>query len=248
MKKFFSILVLSIAALTTTFAAKPKVIDKYVSIRPFSEIEIKGSTRVLFTQGDTTSVVVHGLEEAVENVIVEHSNNTLIISQKGTQVNSFSDLFNAFRKQTLDETLVVYVTSPDLTEIRLTGSGDFKVKGSLDTDNLIIRLTGSGDIDFNSIVCDNLKAELQGSGDIDIKFLESVTSTFNLRGSGDIDVKQHKVRRTDIDLLGSGDVEVYCSRCDEVNASIKGSGDIKLSGDIKTLNRSVKGSGDIIMK
>lgn len=248
MKKIFCLFAIALMACTSVFADdKPKCIDKDVNVGVFEKVVLKGSDKIIYTQGDKASVKIHGLKEQVDAVIINQDGKTLEVSRKSSVNNGlgWKSLFRAFSNTRKDEELVIYVTSPDLTCVKLTGSGDFIVKGQVDTDNLDIYLTGSGDIDFDDIICDNMIVSLVGSGDIEIDKVECVTSKIKLQGSGDVKVKQHNVRKTILDLYGSGDIDLHCSRCDEINANLSGSGDITISGEYKNVNRNKRGSGDI---
>lgn len=249
MKKIFSILAIMIVASTTMFAAdNNKKIDKDLNVGKFEKIAIKGSDMVVYTQGDKVSVRLHGTQEQVDAMIVNVEGNTLNVSRKSSINNGtgFTGFLRALaRGEEPSTSVVVYVTTPDLTSVKVTGSGDFKANSQVDTDNIEIVVTGSGDIDFKDLICDNADIAVTGSGDIEIKKLESVTSSIAIRGSGDIHVKQQRVRKTDLSIYGSGDITVQCSNCGEVNASVFGSGDITLSGQYELKTKNVRGSGDI---
>lgn len=249
MKKFFSFLAIAMIACATVFAAdNNKVIDKNLNVGSFEKISVKGSDMVVYTQGDKVSVRLHGTLEQIDAMIVNVEGNTLNVSRKSSFNNGtgFTSFLRALvNGETIPTTVVVYVTAPDLTSVKVTGSGDFKANGEVDTDNIEIVVTGSGDIDFKSLVCDNADISVTGSGDIEIDKLESVASSMSVRGSGDIHVKQQRVRKTDLNIYGSGDIVVQCNNCGEVNASVYGSGDITLSGQYQLKTKNVRGSGDI---
>lgn len=223
------------------------VVERNIPVKKIEKIEIKGSTEVIYTQGNETKVTIKGASDLVDLIIIENNGNVLTVSQKDSNIErSLSSFFNQLKNGFSNETYpIIYVTSPDLIGVTLTGSGDFKCPNKLDTDNLEIFLKGSGDVDFTDIICDNLHALLQGSGDIDLKKVEAINTNYELKGSGDIDVKQQRVHRTDINLYGSGDVKVVCTKCQLVNAKLTGSGDIDVYGDVEKTTQEVRGSGDI---
>lgn len=247
MKKILCTIAIALSACVAAFAGdNNKIIDKKVDVKAFEEIRLTGSDKIIYTQGEKVSVKIHGLKEDVEAVVITQNGKTLNVSRKSTVNNGmgWKSLFRIGNARDEDK-LVIYVTSPDLVKVTLTGSGDFVAKGKVDTDNLDIRLTGSGDIDFDDIICDKIDANLQGSGDIELNNVESITAVYQVKGSGDLKVKQQRVKRTTLDLLGSGDINVDCKACDEVEASVMGSGDIVISGQYNKINKRVKGSGDI---
>lgn len=187
-------------------------------ISDFERIELLGSLDVKYMQADSFSVKVKAPVDVLKNVETRVEGSTLKINMRG-EGNwlhfGISDSKN----------VTVYVTSPDFLGIELRGSGDFKCKHLLDTDNLDISLNGSGDIEFDDILCDCINVSLVGSGDVELKKVKALQSYINLVGSGDI-----KMRFDD-----SGTVE----------SDLTGSGDITLSGSVKRYHSNVRGSGDM---
>lgn len=208
-------------------------------LKGFEEIEINGSPRVCYNQADTFSVRVKGTKSSVENIITDVVDKTLTIRNRGkiSLVNiSLSD----------DDALTVYVTSPDLTAIRLNGSGDFASDGKIDTDHIDIVLRGSGDIDVKDIICDRCDVELIGSGDLNVSNLEAIKASASLIGSGDISLGLSRVKDTSLSLKGSGDINAdFKEGCGALECELRGSGDISLKGSVRKFDSHKSGSGDI---
>ena len=139
----------------------------------------------------------------------------------------------------------IYITSPDLTQLEIKGSGDFKAARRVDTDQLTVSINGSGDIDFKDIICDKLVASINGSGDIEFGFVECVNAEASLRGSGDIDFKRLKADKMQFSVKGSGDIGANLNDAGNVNCEVFGSGTIKLAGVAKNLNKNIRGSGNV---
>ena len=208
-------------------------------IRGFEKIEVIGSPTVFYTQADSFSVRVKGPKDLVPNIITEVNGNTLSIRNKG-KIGIVNVDFG--RKKGLS----VYVTSPDLTGVVLSGSGDFISERTVDTDVINIQLKGSGDIKFADVVCDRCDAELVGSGDLDVEHLDTRETSATLIGSGDLDIRQMNAANTQLQLRGSGDIDVeFLSGCGSVTAELQGSGDISLKGRVKHFEMRKRGSGDI---
>jgi len=222
----------------TDFGDKAEVTEERV-LRDFEKIEISGSPRVVYTQADSFSVRVVGSVAAVDNLLSEVNGRTLLLRNRGkiSIVNiSFDNHDDA----------VVYVTSPDLTSVRISGSGDFVSTEKIDTDTLDLILRGSGDIEVNDIICDYCTMELVGSGDIDVKRMETRDVSASLVGSGDVGLNLLRVNATRLDLRGSGDMEVdFAEECGQVDCNLHGSGDIQLKGSVRQYNVHKSGSGDI---
>lgn len=208
-------------------------------LKGFEEIEISGSPRVCYTQADSFSVRVKGTKTGIENILTDVDGKTLTIRNRGkiSLVNiSFSD----------DDALTVYVTSPDLTAIRLNGSGDFESDSRIDTDRLDIVLRGSGDIDVKDVICDRCEVELIGSGDINVTNMEAIETSASLVGSGDLNLGLMRVKDTWLSLKGSGDIEAdFREDCGSLECELRGSGDITVKGSVHQFDCHKYGSGDI---
>ena len=78
----------------------------------------------------------------------------------------------------------VYVYTPSINLVRLTGSGSI-ICDNLYTDDLMIELTGSGFVDMRNLDALSVDALITGSGEI---VLEGITdqSEFTISGSGNI--------------------------------------------------------------
>ena len=207
-------------------------------LKGFEEIEISGSPRVCYTQADSFSVRVKGAKASVENILTDVNDKILTIRNRG-KISLVNISFD-------DDDLTVYVSSPDLTAIRLNGSGDFESEGKIDTDRMDIVLRGSGDIDVKNLICDRCEVELIGSGDIDVSHLDAVEASASLVGSGDLNLGLMRVKNTWLSLKGSGDIDAdFREDCGAVECELRGSGDISLKGTVRKFSHHKSGSGDI---
>lgn len=205
----------------------------------FEEIEINGSPTVYYTQGDSFSVTVKGPESRVKNILTELNGKTLVIRNKGKIGFVNIQMGN-------EGALSVYVTSPDLTGVRLNGSGDFISEKRIDTDKIDIMLRGSGDIRVSDLICDRCDVELIGSGDINLDHADTKDMSASLIGSGDISFSVRNAVDTRLALKGSGDIDAnFLNNCDAVECELKGSGDIELKGEVKNFSKEKSGSGDV---
>lgn len=206
----------------------------------FSSINIEFPCKVHFLQGATTSVKVKGTEGLVKKVETSVNGGTLTISGKGGHNwNLFS-----FDEGNVD----VYITSPELSEVNITGSGDFVSKRPIKSSQLTLSVTGSGDILISNVTCDALRSEIIGSGDVEINGLTCQTANYSITGSGDITAKQNNVAQTSVSISGSGDMDISGENCGSVTGEISGSGDIYLKGQFKPVNVQVSGSGGLHQK
>lgn len=208
------------------------------SLSGFERVHVNGSPTVYFAQADSFSVRVKGPEDKIQNIITEVDGSTLIVRNKG-KVGLINMSFDMGKCS-------VYVTSPDLVGVSVSGSGDFFSRDNVDTDEIDLRVTGSGNIEFSRLICDRCEASVVGSGDLDIKHLDTRETSGTVVGSGDINIKQINSLKTNLQVRGSGDIEVeFQSGCGSVDAEVLGSGDITLKGEVKNFHMNKRGSGDV---
>lgn len=216
-----------------------KVVTEKRNVSGFEQIEINGSPVVYYTQGDHFSVKVKGPEDQLKDIITECEGKTLLIRNRG-KVGVFNVSFGDAQD------VSVHVVSPDLTSVRLNGSGDFTSEKKIDSDQMNIVLRGSGDINIQDLICDQCSVELIGSGDVALKRVEAKDVSAMLIGSGDIDLVLRNVIDTRLSLKGSGDIDAdFREGCRSVECVLQGSGDIDLKGKIEHFSKQKNGSGDI---
>ena len=218
-----------------SYKNSPQTTSKRVA-KYFDKIVMEACCNVHYIQGDAPGVRVVGPSKMVKRIVTECDGSTLTIRL------SVSDEFFGFGDS---NNVDVYVTSPDLIDVKLNGSGDFSADGKIDSDTLNVCIFGSGDVDLSDVLCDKMTTSLRGSGDIRVKRLQSTESSISLYGAGDINVNHYNVNKSDIVLRGVGNVDVGFADCGSVACELYGVGDISLSGSVKSLTKKVMGTGDI---
>lgn len=205
-------------------------------VKNFAAIALSGSPTVHYSQANTYSVKVMASGRIINQVktIVERGVLIIYIDENEKSFFRFND----------HDDVDVFVSSPDLVGVSLSGNGDFLSDDHVDTDNLEVTLKGSGDVSFSDIICDSISAELVGSGDMKFKKVEALTARWSIIGSGDMSVWQTKVKATTASLIGSGDLKISFNDCGMVRSLLRGSGDISLKGNVKSLDKKTVGSGD----
>ena len=231
-------------------------VKKNVPVGYFSSVELTGMPDIRFVQGKKASVSISGPKSLVESIDVTVSGDKLVVTQKSGRNNFW---------YSGDNTVTLYVSSPDLTGVSVKGSGCFYMDSNLDTDALGVSVVGSGEAIFRNVVCDKANFELRGSGDIkvesvecrsaecdlmgsgdmDIKRLKADNAGFTLKGSGDMDAALYNVASTTASVLGSGDIDLSFSNCGDARCEVRGSGDIELKGTLGSLSQTCTGTGDI---
>jgi len=216
-----------------------KVKTEKVNVGEFSEITVSGSQNVHFIQSDTTSVIMRGPEEEIEEMDITCKNGALHIGKK--RHGNISSLFKLNGSSNVD----VFVSSPNMRGVTVTGSGEFEVKGSIDTDVMNIKVAGSGDVDIKDIICNRASVKVSGSGEVEIGRLTTADCTISVTGSGNIDIDNAKIRRVESSVTGSGDINLGNAVIGHAESQLTGSGDIRIKGSVKSHHEKTTGSGDI---
>lgn len=195
----------------------------------FSKIENSGEFIVDVTLGPVTRVTVEADDNLLSYIETYIQGNTLVIeSQNNHCVKS-------------REPIHVYVITPELTELKMTGSGLIYCD-SLTTEDISIVLTGSGDIDMAGINTNLVEAVIEGSGEINLSG-NSVNTNFIIEGSGNIKSLNLEQDKCIASILGSGNIYAFVN--ESLDVLIEGSGNVIYKGD-PTIASDILGSGRII--
>ena len=128
---------------------------------------------------------------------------------------------------TSDAQIKIIAHSPSLSAVKVNGSGDMTLKGSICTEELTLHINGSGDINAHNLNCQSANVVISGSGDVNLAG-KAKEAYLEISGCGDIDCKRLLCQQVRADINGSGDIDCYAS--ETLTAHIDGSGEIDCSG------------------
>lgn len=190
------------------------VVSEVRTVVDFTGVSNTGSFDVYVTLADEFYVEVVAQENLIPIIETDVSGNTLIIdTQEGT----------CFRSSSPVE---VYVSLPDLEELRLTGSGKL-IADVAENQFFECSNSGSGVVSVDTIYAENLAVGNTGSGTVEV--FESHVDEVSLvqTGSGTIDIES---------VFGSSEVNIRHSSSGRVRATIfEGSMvDVIMSGSGRT--------------
>lgn len=201
--------------------------DSFIlNVANFDGIELNIAADVFLKQGNTFEVIAEGPEELIEDLDDDIRNGNWIIETRRCYRNT--------------EELVLFITLPELREIRHNASGDIVSEDFFQVDDVDLVHTGSGQIDLG-LEGDDVDARISGSGDIRIEGTADRID-LSISGSGDWECFDYEVRETDVTISGSGDAEVRV--LDLLRVQISGSGDVLYKGT-PDLEVNITGSGEV---
>lgn len=198
-----------------------------VNIPVFNEIELEGSGTVYITQG------------AEQKVEIETNNN--LFDYVNDKLSGNSVWRAGFSKCTDPKTFNVYITTPDIRRIRLSGSGSVIGLKSLNTANLTLDLSGSGNMNLET-AANYLSTTISGSGNVRLKGTATGQS-ITISGSGEVFGSDLISDNVTTNTKGSGNCWVTANKT--LNVNISGSGNVFYNGT-PAVNTSIKGSGNVI--
>lgn len=234
MKKLVPLFILS--GVMTVMASCEKVIGdgpvvtETRNISNFSGVDLRVSGNVYFTQAPEYKVEVHAQQNILGVLETYVANNRLVIR--------FDNDFRVRRH----ENVTVYISAPDLNNLRVSGSGDIMTTGPLTPGSMEMDISGSGSITVNDLETDYLDATISGSGDIKVLRGSADEEKLRISGSGDMDLANILAKYVSTATSGSGDIRVHAT--DRLNVVISGSGSVYYRGQ-PSVNTKISGSGKV---
>ncbi|MEN8115926.1 MAG: head GIN domain-containing protein [Bacteroidota bacterium] len=196
-------------------------------VTSFNKVASSGSFIVHITEGDEYEVIVSAEENIIPYIETFVSGNVLNI-----EIRSFTSIRNSLP-------IEVFITTPDLEGILLSGSGvvttDYFVtnemdillsgsgviKSALEAADVSVSISGSGTVDLSGFA-DNAHFKISGSGNIVASDLDLFDCRANISSSGDMWVTVEN--SLDVTISGSGNIYYYGNP--QVEFHISGTGNI----------------------
>jgi hypothetical protein len=201
------------------------------------ESRYAGQFSKVTSDGDFQVIIMPGNEYAVE---VTAESNLLPYIETTVEGNELKIHTRGIRTLQNQLPIEVFITTPSLKSLRLSGSGNIET-GFFSAENFHILVSGSGTIKTN-IQAYNLNATISGSGNIILTGLANQTN-FTISGSGIIDAYDLPQKYCETNISGSGNA--YVNAQQTINASISGSGNVFYI-NYPRVNGHISGSGKII--
>ncbi len=208
-----------------------EIITEERNLTGFSEIELSTSANLVITQGDTYSVKIEASQNLMEIIKTNVSNSILRIKRKNNTCLKGSN------------PITVFVTTPDISRISVSGSGDIRSKNLITSNNLSVSITGSGDIRLDSLDVNDINVKVSGSGSL-LMFASDTAQYQDIKisGSGGINALNMPVNNSKISISGSGNCKVNVIK--DLDVKISGSGSVVYKGS-PIINSTVSGSGSL---
>lgn len=201
------------------------------SIEHFDAIDLRICADVHVEQSSSYSVSVTASENLMSIIETEVHGTTLCIDTKKNKcING-------------DDDIDIFVTTPELRKLEVSGSGDIDSKNKFTTSDLEINISGSGDISMDSLFTSNYAIRISGSGDVSLAGHQAASKqTVHISGSGEVNTLNLPTDECTIHISGSGKAEIWA--VNKLNADISGSGDVIYKGS-PLVTATSSGSGSV---
>lgn len=181
------------------------------NVSNFTKVTVSGSNSVHIVNGNSFSVQVKGYSNLLPYFETELNGSTLELHfRNGVSVSN--------------NNIEVFITMPQITSLRSSGSTNADIKGPFNCDVLDVNISGSGNVLIEGAVADQFKLSVSGSG--------------NLKAFGMVAV------RADIGISGSGKTEITVT--DQLKVDISGSAVVYYKGTPTSVESEISGSGKLI--
>lgn len=206
-----------------------QVVDIEKDVLEFSEVSINGAFDVHLRQGDASELILRIDENLEQYIEVEVEGDRLKVRPT-----------RPIRKA---ESLSLYITVEDITEIDLNGAIELTSKGPIRFDNIDIECNGASEVDL-TLFGNHLKFD--GTGASEARFTGEVTDAqIEVNGAGEIDAPGLEIENAEIEINGSGEASIFVTR--NLDVEVNGSGDVRYYGE-PAVSQDINGSGSIQQK
>lgn len=206
------------------------IINETRAITGFTGIDLRCSANVYFKQ------------DSVFKVQLSAQQNILNVMQTSVQANNLIISFRDDVNVKTSEPVIVQVSMPVISTLRISGSGNINSAEQFTTPELALDISGSGNIFLTGVNTNKIKANTSGSGNTNINSGTIKEEKLTISGSGNIHTEKIAVEKAITTISGSGNIFVNVTQ--ELNATISGSGSVFYKGN-PVLHIINSGSGKV---
>ncbi len=203
-------------------------------VDPFTEISLRVGAKLHLEQGEKTNLEIVAKPSTLEEIITEVKEGKLII--RFPNKNYLWSTFNP-------GDITIYVTTPEINGLGVSGSGDIIADDEIKTKILDLAVSGSGNIKLSDLSAERVKTAISGSGDIVLSG-KTVAEDLSvvISGSGNFKGMNYSADDVTVKVSGSGNVETEANK--NLYVRLAGSGNVTYKGR-PMVDQSVAGSGKV---
>jgi hypothetical protein len=200
-------------------------------VNDFTKIDLGLPAELVYVQSDNYSVQIEASENLMEFIKTDVKSNTLTIEFKKNK---------CYKEK---NPIKIYISSPTIKGISISGSGTVTSKNKLTSNDLDLNISGSGDMFLDSLDIQNLDVKISGSGELEANGFNTIESEkISISGSGKMNLFDLPALTSDVNVSGSGNCDVNV--INSLKVDISGSGNVRYKG-VPTVKSNVSGSGNV---
>jgi len=228
---------LATAVILVTFflmGAQAQADNETRKVEPFTEISLRIGAKVHLEQGEKQNLEIVAKSSTLEDLITEVKDGKLII--RFPNKDFFWKTFNPGE-------IIIYITTPEITGLGVSGSGDIMAEDGIKTKDLDMAVSGSGNIKIDDLEAVVVKSVISGSGNIVLSGKTPAEDlSVTISGSGNFKGMDFSADDVNIKVSGSGNVGVEANK--NLTVRLAGSGNVTYKGH-PLIDQSIAGSGKV---
>lgn len=240
MKKFLNVLFIFSAIITLNsciytsdwdsgVSGNGNVVTEAIDVTGFTGVHASSGIDVEISQGDF-SAELEADENLHEYITVEREGDMLVIDSE-------RNIRKARKK-------VVYVSLPELDELRISSAGDIIGRTEFECEDLDISISSAGDLDLG-VTANRIDISISSSGDCDL-YGRTEHLKARLSSAGDLDACDLVADYVDVRVSSAGDACVFANKEIEMEAS--SAGNIYYMGEADVVKSHRSSAGNIRKK
>jgi len=200
----------------------------------FSEISLRIGAKLHLEQGAKQNLEIVAKASTLEQIITEVKDGKLIIRFPNKDY---------FWKTFQPGEITIYITTPEISGLGVSGSGDIIAENTIKTRVLDLGVSGSGNIRLSDLAAQQVKGTISGSGDIVLAGKNAAEDlSIAISGSGSLKALEYLADNVSVKVAGSGDVSIEAVKT--LYVRIAGSGNVMYKGNPQ-IDQSIAGSGKV---
>jgi hypothetical protein len=208
--------------------------DQSRSVDPFTEISLRIGAKLYLEQGEKQNLEIVAKSSTLDEIITEVKDGKLIIRFPNK---------NFFWSDFLPGDITIYVTTPEINGLGISGSGDIIAEDEIKSKIIELAVSGSGNIKLSELSAERVKTIISGSGDITLNGNEHAQDlSVNISGSGNFKGSNYKADDVTVKIAGSGNADVEAEN--NLYIRLAGSGNVTYRGN-PAIDQSIAGSGEV---
>jgi len=234
MKQLKPLFLIALAAIVFSSCKKVigegPVISQDRAISSFSAIEVSIDAAVYYTEGSETKLQIQAQQNILDLIDSHTTGSTLHVQYNRNNVSIGGS------------PVKILITSPQLSHVQISGSGNFYAMNAMHPDNLDISLSGSCNTMIDTLSTNQFSSSISGSGNVTVRNGAANNVDIQISGSGEVDLLGLVAKKAKTQSSGSGTVKVEVT--ESLEAHISGSGNVYYKGS-PVVSASVSGSGSV---